>query len=305
MSTQENGTASNTVAGLALQTSHAIASSTNSTPIVLNTSTPHGIVNGDAFRISGHNTNFNANGIWLASVISSGQVALLQLDGSNSVGNGVGGATGFLQSLAFGSSYAIPSDGDDPTASSVNTGFIALGDRTAFAGAVAVGGYKLVGIKTLTGTDADVHLTTPWLTVTPGAPNVYTLAGVAGRFSEFTLVCGTPTWPYTGDQVELSFDTTATGDGAGTTYAVAMYYGLGQPPVTAATPVPGMRKPLQGIRSEPTDLHLGGVVPAVFFGQLTLALYVLVGATGGGQNVSFFGDYSLTAKLWRPTGYPQ
>ena len=73
----------------------AIASSTNATPIVVTTSTAHGLVTGDYVSLFTHSTNTNANGIWkVGATASATQLELLQMDGSNTVGNGVGGATG-------------------------------------------------------------------------------------------------------------------------------------------------------------------------------------------------------------------
>lgn len=63
-------------------------SSTNATPIVF-TKVGHGIVTGDIVQVYGHTVNTNANGKWKATRINADQFSL-----DNSVGNGVGGATG-------------------------------------------------------------------------------------------------------------------------------------------------------------------------------------------------------------------
>lgn len=71
-----------------------IASSTNATPIVV-TSTAHGLTNGDIVSITGHATNTAANGVWQIGSVAANTFALLDpITGGNSVGNGVGGATG-------------------------------------------------------------------------------------------------------------------------------------------------------------------------------------------------------------------
>ena len=73
----------------------AISSSTNATPIVITTSTAHGLVAGDYVSIVSHTTNTNANGVWkVGTVGSSTTFQILQMDGSNTTGNGTGGATG-------------------------------------------------------------------------------------------------------------------------------------------------------------------------------------------------------------------
>lgn len=70
-----------------------ISSSTNATPIVV-TCNSHGYSTGDTVSILGHTTNTNANGIWRVGTTTTNTFQLLQLDGSNTTGNGVGGATG-------------------------------------------------------------------------------------------------------------------------------------------------------------------------------------------------------------------
>ncbi len=86
----------------------SITSSTNATPIVVTTATAHGLTAGKAVSIVGHTTNTNANGVWqVGTVISSTQFQILQQDGSNTTGNGVGGASGTVTDvtncMVFGS----------------------------------------------------------------------------------------------------------------------------------------------------------------------------------------------------------
>lgn len=71
-----------------------IGSSTNATPIVV-TSTSHGFANGDLVVITGHTTNTAANGVWAVAGQAANTFQLTDpITGGNSVGNGVGGATG-------------------------------------------------------------------------------------------------------------------------------------------------------------------------------------------------------------------
>lgn len=67
-----------------------IVSSTNSTPITVNTDAAHGLTAGDAISIYGHKVNTAANGNWI--VASAGGTSLTL---TGSIGNGVGGATGW------------------------------------------------------------------------------------------------------------------------------------------------------------------------------------------------------------------
>ena len=69
--------------------------STLTTPIVITTSSAHGLVTGDYVVVTGHNTNTNANGVWkVGTTPTSTTFQILQIDGSNTTGNGIGGATG-------------------------------------------------------------------------------------------------------------------------------------------------------------------------------------------------------------------
>lgn len=106
----------------------AIASSTLATPIVVTTSAPHLLQTGQALIVNGHLVNTAANGIWLAHVLSGTTFRLLTFAGADSVGVGIGAASGTVQSLAL-PGITIPEDAvDDRTASSVNVPFEGLHD---------------------------------------------------------------------------------------------------------------------------------------------------------------------------------
>lgn len=74
--------------GSALNSTVAITSSTNTTPIVV-TRASHGLSNGDTVIVSGHTTNTSANGTWEIANVTTNTFELV-----GSVGNGVGGASG-------------------------------------------------------------------------------------------------------------------------------------------------------------------------------------------------------------------
>lgn len=72
-----------------------ISSSTNATPIVITTTSAHGLVTGDYVLVTAHNTNANANGVWKVGTTPTGTTfQILQIDGSNTTGSGTGGAAG-------------------------------------------------------------------------------------------------------------------------------------------------------------------------------------------------------------------
>lgn len=78
----------------------SIASSTNATPIVITTSIAHGLVPGDYVTVYSHTTNTNANGVWkVGTTPTSTSFQILQIDGTNTTGNGAGGASGFIVNI--------------------------------------------------------------------------------------------------------------------------------------------------------------------------------------------------------------
>lgn len=80
-----------------LAATFAPTSSTNATPIVF-TKVGHILVTGDTVIVAGHTSNTNANGVWDVTV-SGDTFTLLNADGSNSEGNGVGGASGTVRKI--------------------------------------------------------------------------------------------------------------------------------------------------------------------------------------------------------------
>lgn len=88
-----------------LQATRGIVSSTNATPIVITLSdaswTAMAPAVGDTVIVNGHTTNTKANGVWELSAVSdvSNTITLVNADASNSVGNGVGGASGTVRKI--------------------------------------------------------------------------------------------------------------------------------------------------------------------------------------------------------------
>jgi len=77
-----------------------ISSSTNATPIVITTAVAHGFTTGDLVYLADHTTNTSANGLWTIAAASGSVFSLTDyISGSNSTGNGVGGATGYAVNL--------------------------------------------------------------------------------------------------------------------------------------------------------------------------------------------------------------
>ena len=87
-----------------IPSSVSITSSTNATPIVITLSSGnYTTLNpsaGDTVVIASHTTNTKANGVWKISAVNgSTTVTIVNADGTNSVGNGVGGATGTITKI--------------------------------------------------------------------------------------------------------------------------------------------------------------------------------------------------------------
>jgi hypothetical protein len=133
MSSQYNGEPDNEK----LHSQVTIASSTNATPIVLQTSAPHDLTEGDHVYVQGHAVNTNANGIRAVHVVDGSHIALYtSVSGAGLsgpiAGNGVGVATGNVQGIGLLPTFQIPSDGDAVTAASVNVGLEAAADAAQF-----------------------------------------------------------------------------------------------------------------------------------------------------------------------------
>lgn len=126
MSSQYNGRPSTVASNLPSAVN--ISSSTNLSPCTVTTATPHNLNTGDDVFISGHLVNVALNGLKQnVLVLSPTQFNV------NITPTAAGGATGTAIQAAFGTTYAIPSDGtDDFTAASVDVAFEALGDYGAF-----------------------------------------------------------------------------------------------------------------------------------------------------------------------------
>jgi hypothetical protein len=72
-----------------------IQGTTNATPIVITLNVVHNLVPGDYVMVTGQPTNTNSNGIWkVGTTPTTTSFQILQIDGSNTTGNGVGVGNG-------------------------------------------------------------------------------------------------------------------------------------------------------------------------------------------------------------------
>jgi hypothetical protein len=282
-----------------------IASSTNASPIVVTTSSAHGLQTGDLADIQGHQVNTKANGVRTVTRTGANSFSI-----NGSSGNGAGGATGTVQAINYGAGYNIPSDGTDArNAASVNVPFQALGDRSA-ADLVTLPVYKLASAVS-TSVIGNAHPTI-WMQGTGPANGFIQMTGMNGAATTYSF----PGF-ISNDIAEVSLDTTASissGSAGNITGRVTLLvgwqaYGTGastvfQRPVKALSG-PGSNTPnylpltLRTWEIAPNPLALDGSVGF----QLFIAFYFdTFNATA---NINFIDDFLLTAKCWRPTGVPQ
>ena len=294
MSTQENGLAANTLAGLAAPVN--IVSSTNANPIVV-TATAHGLNTGDQVSINGHQVNTSANGTWTATRLSSNTYSIPV------AGVGVGGATGTSQSLALGATFAIPSDGDAITAASVNVALEALADRTAFLGA-SLSEAKFIGLVR-DGVDTDSF--TAW-----DSFNVGTITnGAWNDLNSGTVFVPLGVSIQNGDLIDISLDiscnlsqtTAATFNGLSIFASITPPGGADSYAKVTASQVAVTVSQLTTNECHP--VHLSGLMVAANAGALKIKLrgwpvdktHMLVW--------TFIGSADCTARIYRPTGMPQ
>lgn len=117
-----------------LPTSKTISGATNATPIVVTTTTPHGLQTNEIVAITGVTGNTAANGTFIAVVLSGSTFALTAYPGgSNVAGSGAYVSGGTLQSLGYGVTVPVPNDVTDMMqAGSVNVPHEAELDRLAY-----------------------------------------------------------------------------------------------------------------------------------------------------------------------------
>ena len=123
MSSNYQGLASNVTFGLTA----TINAATNASPIVCTTSASHNFASGDSVYVYGATGNTAANGLWTITVLSATTFSL-----TGSTGNGTFTGTATAADVSLTPYGTIPSDGDPPTAASVNVMLQLLADRTQF-----------------------------------------------------------------------------------------------------------------------------------------------------------------------------
>jgi len=300
--TPYNGLSANVAAPAAVN----IQSSTNASPIVVQTAAAHGCLTGDIIDVSGHQVNTAANGQWRVIVNDSTHVQLV-----GSTGSGVGGATGTTQAIVFTGNISLnPVNGDPYDASTYIPGMSCLADRTAKL-AVMTGGWKIVNIFSTFGgtpfnswaTIASFTALTPldWSSggimpfVNAVAPN-----SLAVEANDLVLV-----------DVVTSFDVTSnSGDSSSTRYSNLLYTANwvpgGSPSFSTANASQdsSVLVPASGGYQDIRSIHLRALVECPFSGFFDFKLRLEANATLT-KTLSLDGSYQANAIVLRATAWPQ
>jgi len=280
-----------------------ITSSTNASPIVVQTTAPHGAQDGDTVRVEGHQGNTAANGLWLASVVDSTHVALLTSTGT-STGSGVGTATGQFYDYAINPLLTIPSDGDLANGASVKPAFAGCFNAVPFLYERA-GKYQLRQnyIVNTSGT-----FVSAWATqVVPKTSTWTVITGTTGLLNS-GLLGYAPVWKGETDffdYIDILFSTTEAND-----CATAGDIGLGLGISLnggAYSLLPGSTQAVI-VDSVPVGVHLAGYAVATGAtaaqGQtfdLCIMGYCASGAATA-ATVQLMGDWTLNVRHYRPNG---
>jgi hypothetical protein len=233
--------------------------------------------------------------VWVATVLTSNTFSIPV------AGNGVGAATGQVQSLAPGAAATILGDGDSGSAANLNNGSITNLDRGAFF-AQATGAAKIAQVIDFVSVEA-THNFLSWLTFQITASNTPTVITSA----LFTI-------PNVGvlDTLYLSLCTTMIGTPAG-----MGIIGLGLQ-VSFKTPGGSLGSFLQGgvvgftstaganYAVSVSGAFAMSTITAGFSGGLAVVDLYAIATTGSLSNTLHLGgDWNLNGVVMRSTGMPQ
>lgn len=164
MSTQYAGRPGNESVAI----NQTVIDATNATPIVIQTSAPHGLQEGEHVYVYGVQGNVAANALAYIHVTDLDKFALYEAWSGGAValpiaGSGAYVSGGVAQPLGWASTLQLPSDGDAINAASVNTATEGEGDREAWL-VERTGAYRLVSAASFA--------------IEPAGPGAYTCAAM-------------------------------------------------------------------------------------------------------------------------------
>jgi len=316
LSTQYNGIADNE----RLHSTFSISSSTNTAPIQITTTTPHDLTEGDRVLVTGHATNTAANGLWAVHVVDASNVQLYQTyGGTASTGNGIGGASGTIRGIGLLPTYALPSDGDDITAASVNVGLEDHGDRTQyivgqlgtakivsnlFRGEPSADYTRSLGTLGTVGAGTAPYLGV-WILTNANSTFIRCVDNGLNGSESADFYSGSYPAVFTGDTVEATFSTTVNQT---ITSPAAMYFGIGYElfdfgtsPTLTPTMVQGSAVLVQAGLIGPLTLNAKFTVLSTSGRLKQLQLYVCARSISGLQTYCFEQDRIWESKVIRST----
>jgi hypothetical protein len=264
-------------AGASFLSTQNIASSTNTTPIQLTLSAPHGLLTGDTVEVWDHTVNSGAN---VTTTITRISATVLSLDGTLA-GGVTGGATGHINPLVL-----IGSNADRIAALDVATGFLKL--------------YTLFPNVTDTGANPTSEIT--FTNLANGSFVVPTGGALVAGWSVAHVTLG--------DMLEFDLHGSFSANGA-SVLGLALYAsnivapGVG-PAIT--TKIPGSAKWYGNINSSGFELfgHYEPIAPsAAKNGTVGIQLRGSDFTGGGAAGVTIGSDIVLNVRQWRRTGFPQ
>lgn len=286
-----------------------IASSTNASPIVVTTSAPHGLLEGDRVLVVGHATNTAANGTWFAHIVDGAHVALYGgwTPGtgvtSASTGNGVGGATGTTKFLGLMPRVLLPDDASElVTVEPVNVPAEDAKDVGAWL-AERVGAYRLVDDDVV----GNIPNATPFALWAPAYQAAHGSWGALDNLLALESV--TPYDVQPGDVIAAELVTSGQATGTVGTDDVALRLGIAcydygaSAPSTADITIGGGGAILYGF-AEGSATHLAPVhvvgrwSPSLTHGK-QLTLFTMAYGKSASSFFSLAGDWLLRVRIWR------
>ena len=295
----------------------AIASTTFTNPIVVTTSAPHGLLNGDRVHVYQHVSNTAANGIWTVTRTGASTYTIPV------AGVAAGGASGSSQGLVYGAALTLPADADASSAAIYNAALAPLTDRSA-ATITSIGVYKLAQKSIAYYANPLAGVGTQWAYIAAGGVTAATpaqmtsggvgWAQVAGsNFSVLPTTSGVaPVFALTGitfgDVLQITMTTTLNLAAAGPG-RIALYGSAGTPTVVPTWPV-GYAAIVGASAYGPSAVEavsVTGIATVGLTGVDTFwiqPVYVPV-STSGSTSPIFGGDTVLVVDVLRPTGVPQ
>lgn len=288
----------------------SIASSTATNPIVVNTSSPHGLTTGDWVDIDAHLVNTPANCVNTPVTVLTSTTFSIPIDGT-AYSNG--GATGSVFPLAYtGNIATLPADGDPYAATTYLPGYTAALDRSSFERASS-GPYKLI-------LDDVVRA------AVTGAGTVWAGATLSGSSYSPLLVSGSPvtfgrSHVHVNDIVEIRLDTTlqitetAPFMGAFALAYAFVTYGNAGSASYAVGPNKLVNSSATGVTTVNAPATLvcrvggpSGLTPPISYtganntvGELLCQVWASPFANTS-MVMNVLGDYVVTCRHWRPTG---